>query len=187
MTWDDAAERYHERTFEHDGRLSSLPADWQRELAALWRMSVDVWNGGYLQFLVNRGRETYAYASQALKKIGAHRMAEIIDSCQALVDEHFPSEGKSSDDLLQLLPNLCIGRDGRIIKEAGSVLPESVIARISELSYEFMDYPDNFGELAEKHYGPLIERDDPGLGKEAAGQRPPDDIAPPPSDPEKPE
>jgi hypothetical protein len=162
VDWYDAARGYYERTFAHDGRLSSLPADWQRELVALMLVNREVNNGAYLQFLVNRGRETYAYASRALKAIGARKMADIIDRCQALVDEHFPCEGKSSDELTQLLPNPVIGRDGRMVKEAGSVLPESVVRRLSELSYEFMGYPDDVGELAESHYRLLIEADDPG-------------------------
>jgi hypothetical protein len=116
-------------------------------------------NGGYLQFLANHGRETYEYASRALRAIGARWIAKIIERCQALVDECFPSEGRSSEELAQLLPNKIIVRDGQTIKGAGSELPETVLDRIYELSYEFMDYPDDVSELAQRHYGPLIEGD----------------------------
>jgi len=129
MDWFNATNGYHVRTFSHEGRLSSLPAEWQRELAALWRLEVDVNNGAYLQFLENWGRESYVYASQALKKIGARRMAEIIDSCQALVDEHFALEGKTPDEILQMSPGPVIGLDGTQIKDAGSVLPDAVLTR----------------------------------------------------------
>jgi hypothetical protein len=158
VDWYEAAREYYLSTPD-DASVSSLPAEWQRELVALMLVNREVNNGGYLQFLGNRGREAYEYASQALRVIGARRMAEIIDSCQALVDEHFPSEGRSSDELRQLLPNEVIGTDGRTIKEAGSVLPESVLSRVSELSYEFMAYPDDVGDLAQAHYGPIIEKD----------------------------
>src|SRR4051812_4448469 len=139
--------------------VSSLPAEWQRELVALMLVNREVNNGAYLQFLANHGREAYEYASRALKAIGAQRMAAIIDRCQALVDEHFPSEERSSEELRQLLPNAIIGREGRTLKGVGSVLPESVLARVSELSYEFMGYPDDVGDLAQRHYGALIEGD----------------------------
>lgn len=119
----------------------------------------DVNNGGYLQFLVNNGQESYVYASQALKTIGAYKMADLIDRCQALVDEHFPSYGKSRDELRQLVANTIIDPEGRTVKDAGSVLPGAVLERILELSYEFMDYPDDVGELAERHYRQLIEGD----------------------------
>src|SRR5262249_33646480 len=118
-------------------------------------------NGGYLQFLVNYGQAGYEYASRALKAIGARRTAEMIDHGQALIDEHFDSEGRTHDERVQMFPNQCIGRDGRIIKEAGSILPDSVLARLSELSYEYMGYPEELWELAQSHYGPLIESDKP--------------------------
>jgi hypothetical protein len=159
MDWYDVTDEYHGRTLDHDGRLSMLPEEWQRELAALWRLEADVNNGGYLQFLCNWGRENYVYASRALKRIGANRMAEIIDRCQSLVDEHFDSEGKTRDELGQLMPNAVIGLNGQTIKEAGSVLPEAVLERIYELSYEFMDYPDDVAALGLQHYGPQIERE----------------------------
>lgn len=154
MDWYEVTDDYHGRTLDHDGRLSSLPEEWQRELAAQWRLEADVNNGGYLQFLCNWGHESYAYASRALKRIGADRMAEIIDRCQALVDEHFDCEGKSQDELGQLMPNALIGMDGKRIKEDGSILPQAVLERIDELSYEFMDYPDDVPALGLEYYGP---------------------------------
>ena len=78
MTWFDLCATFHERTFAYDSRLSSLAHEWERELAALWRLEADVNKGAYLQFLVNWGRESYLYASQALKKIGARKMADIV-------------------------------------------------------------------------------------------------------------
>jgi hypothetical protein len=158
MDWYEAASEYY-RSTPDDAGVSSLPSEWQRELVALMLVNREVNNGGYLQFLANHGQEAYQYASRALKAIGAHQMAGMIDRCQALIDEHFVCEGRSSGELARLLPNQVIGCDGWTIKEAGSVLPESVLARVSELSYEFMGYPENVGELAQSHYGPLIEAD----------------------------
>jgi hypothetical protein len=161
VDWYDAAGAYYKRTWPHDGRLSSLPAEWQRALVALMLVNREVNNGAYLQFFANHGREAYEYASRALKAIGARRMAEIIDTCQALIDEHSPNAGRSSGERAELLPNAIIGRDGQTVKEPGSVLPDSVLERVSELSYEFMGYPEDVGNLAQAHYGPLIEGDRP--------------------------
>jgi hypothetical protein len=159
VDWYDAAGEYDKRTWPHDGRLSSLPAEWQRELVALMLVNREVNNGAYLQFFANHGREAYVYASRALKAIGARRMAEIIDTCQTLIDEHSSHPGQTPGERAQLLPNRVIGRDGETVKDAGSVLPDSVLERVSELSYEFMGYPEDVGDLAQAHYGPLIERD----------------------------
>jgi hypothetical protein len=165
MDWYDTTETYHKQTFVHECRLSSLPEDWQRELAAMWRLEADVNNGAYLQFLSNWGRESYVYASQALKKIGAHKMAAIIDRCQALIDEHFRAESASHDERRNLMPNAVIGRDGELIKEAGSILPESVVNRIYDLSYEFMNYPDDIAKLGLNYYRRHFQGEGPGTTK----------------------
>lgn len=86
-------------------------------------------------------------------------MARIIDTCQALIDEHFDSAAKSPDEFRQLLPNPSIDCEGTSVKDAGSVLPDSVVARIYELSYEFMNYPDDLATLGFLHYLSYIEGD----------------------------
>jgi len=158
VDWYEAAREYNLSTPD-DAGVSSLPVEWQRELVALMLVNREVNNGGYLQFFANHGREAYEYASRALKVIEARRMAEIVDACQALIDEHSPNTGQSPGERAQLLPNRIIGRDGQTVKEPGSVLPDAVLQRLSELSYEFMDYPEDVGDLAQAHYAPLIEGD----------------------------
>jgi hypothetical protein len=39
------------------------------------------------------------------------------------------------------------------------VLPDSVLQRVSELSCEFMGYPEHVQDMAQAHYGPLIDSD----------------------------
>lgn len=168
MDWYDVTEKYHERTFSHECRLSSLQDEWQRELAAIWRLEADVNNGAYLQFFSNWGRESYVYASQALKKIGAHTMAEIIDRCQALVDEHFDSEGASDEQMQNLMPNRVIGQNGELLKEAGSILPNAVVDRIIDLSYDFMSYPDDVANLGLNYYRTYLAGDGPEQTKHSS-------------------
>jgi hypothetical protein len=162
MDWFDATDKYHARTFAHQCRLSSLAEDWQRELAALWRLEADVNNGAYLQFFINWGRESYVYASQALNKIGARKTAEIIDRCQALVDEHFHSEGASREQRQALMPNAVIGPDGQLAKDEGSILPEPVVNRIYELSDKFVSYPEDLAQLGLGYYRAFLEQQGPG-------------------------
>ncbi len=158
MNWEQIAKSTDERTFPHDGRLSALPMEWEREIAALWRLQEGVFNGGYLQFLINEGRESYVFASQALKKIGAPRLAEMIDRCQSLIDEHFECDGASRRQMQDLMPNRIIDRAGNLIKEKGSSLPDSVIAELYDLSYKFMDHLDKISELGLRYYQPFINK-----------------------------
>jgi hypothetical protein len=133
MDWYELSQTFHKRTFPHDCRLDSLNEEWQRELAALWRLEADVNNGAYLQFICNWGRESYVYASQGLKRIGAVRMARIVDTCQSLVDEHW------GDQPLDF---------GRMREE----LPANIVEVIYDLSYNFMDYPEDVGSLGMSFY-----------------------------------
>jgi len=84
-------------------------------------------------------------------------MVEIVDTCQTLVDEHFPTEGRPRHERDQLMVNQILDREGNTIKEAGSVLPDEVVDRVYDLSYEYMSYPDNLSDLAQRHFGPLIK------------------------------
>ncbi len=63
MDWYEAAREYY-LSMPEDAGVSSLPAEWQRELVALMLVNREVNNGGYLQFLANHGRDAYEYASR---------------------------------------------------------------------------------------------------------------------------
>ena len=91
MDWYDLTDKYHGQTLETDGSLSSLSHEWQRELAAIWRVEADVNNGTYLQFIGNWDVETYEYAMRCLRNIGAKKMASIIEKCHKLVLKHTDS------------------------------------------------------------------------------------------------
>jgi hypothetical protein len=68
--------------------------------------------------------------------------------------------GFSQDDLV---PGPVInGRTGETIKEAGSVLPRAVLRRLSELSHQLMDFPDDYVELALRYYRPYLKGEDTG-------------------------
>src|SRR5205085_12634517 len=110
LDWYDVTSDYHQQTFSYNCALSSLSEVWQRELAALWRLEADVNNGAYLQFLQNWGRESYVYASEALRKIGALQMARIVDQCQALVDEHCGDGPGVFDKVNESLPQVALSR-----------------------------------------------------------------------------
>ncbi len=86
-------------------------------------------------------------------------MADIVDRCQALVDEHFGSGDPSPERMRGLLPNPVIGREGELLKAAGSILPDSIVDRIHDLSYEFMGYPENLAQLGLEFYRTYLEGD----------------------------
>ena len=156
VDWYDITGKYHELTFDHDCDLESLPEEWQRELAAVWRLEADVNNGGYLQFFTNWGADSYRYGLAALRKIGAKQMAMIIEDCHATLSAAVDIDNLNADDLNALMPNPMIGPDGQTIKEAGSTLPDSALNQIYDLSYRFMDYPEDLPELGLSYYKSFV-------------------------------
>jgi hypothetical protein len=84
-------------------------------------------------------------------------MATILKRCQSLVESNLPA-GFTPDQLKSLMPNPVIGDDGEIVKEAGSILNENVIQEINDLSYKFMEYPDDVESLGLKCYRPFVKK-----------------------------
>src|SRR5687767_6895616 len=128
MEWSAITRSAHERTLAHGARLQSLPTEWERELAALWRLENELSDGLYFDFLIAWGRESYLYASQALEKVGAQRMGAIVRECQAIVDEHMT-------------------RDDPTSPEIDAALPSEPYGRVIDLSLEFEDYVENLAQL----------------------------------------
>jgi hypothetical protein len=156
LDWYELTDKYHEKTFAHDGDLESLPEVWQRELAAVWRMEADINNGGYLQFIANWGVSTHRYGLAALQKMGADTMAKIVAESYSTLNSAVEIDKLSRDQLHALMPNPVIDRKGNTIKEAGSTLSPRVLADVNALSFRFMDYPDDLPELGLKYYGPFV-------------------------------
>ncbi len=136
MDWYDLCLKYHEITAPSDWSLESLPHDWQRELAALWRLEADINNGGYLQFICNWGMSNHAVASAALYRIAAFQMQAIVDSAYLIASKYVVDEFPDWDKLHALLP-------------------QDDYQRIMDLSYEFMEYPDDIESLGSAVFGPL--------------------------------
>ena len=157
MDWYDITDKYHGLTLTQDGELDSLSEEWQRELAALWRLEADVNNGGYLQFFVNWGASTNAYAIVALQKIGATKMHKLISESYATLSNATDTDRLTPAQMLSLMPNPMIGKDGGMIKEAGSPLPPLVLEKLDDLSYQFMGYPEDLPELGLAYYQPFLD------------------------------
>lgn len=157
MDWYDITDKYQAKTLEAGGNLSSLSHDWQRELAAVWRLESDVNNGAYLQFIGNWSVETCEYALRCLQNIGAKKMARIIEQCHSLVLSNTDSTLPDELRFQGLVYNPILNSDGSVTTPEPSQLPEEVIQEIYDLSYRFMDYPDDIEKLGVAYYGRLLD------------------------------
>jgi hypothetical protein len=112
-------------------RLS--PTD--QELVALWRMEADINNGGFMQFLCNWGDETCQLALQALRKIGAVHMLDVLSRMRALIDRF-----EASPEVVQL-------------NDVYGAMTEAEQEEMETLDHAFWDYPDPLSRLGLRWYG----------------------------------
>jgi hypothetical protein len=159
MNWYEITDRHHGKSLKRDGDLNTLSEEWQRELAAIWRLEADVNNGGYLQFIQNWGLDTFSYAVAGLRKIGAKEMASMIEECQRHVTKYTDSSLPETERFENLMSNQIINLDGTVTNPPPSPIPEKVQRKIDELSYRFMDYPDDIATLGLKYYSTKLSGD----------------------------
>jgi hypothetical protein len=159
LEWYDITDRYHGQSLDADGDLATLSNDWQRELAALWRVEADVNNGGYLQFINNWGPDSLEHALAGLQKIGAQKMASLIEECHRLVEMYVDPTLPKDERFRDLMPNPVIDPNGTITIPPPSPIPDAVLEKIDALSYEFMNYPDDIAALGLRYYEPKVLAD----------------------------
>ena len=126
-----------------DFALQSPP---QKVFSCIWALESEVNNGGFLQYFQNGSCETAGIVCEALRLIGAERMAAL--SAKA-IDTAFPAG----------LPD-----DPEEISSLASSLTEEIRFQLDEIDAEFMRYPDNLTELLftyvmthENTFGPVSD------------------------------
>ncbi|MBS9779598.1 MAG: DUF4375 domain-containing protein [Moraxellaceae bacterium] len=71
---------------ECDGDLNKLSAK-EVEIVRIWRLEVDMYNGGFIQFFCNWGEENLLETQKILKKINAKKSLELINQGYEIVSK----------------------------------------------------------------------------------------------------
>lgn len=66
--WDDYSIEFNQKLIDLQGDWSKLDKE-EQEIAALWKLYVDIGNGGFIQFFCNWRYECYCYAMRGLQRI----------------------------------------------------------------------------------------------------------------------
>ncbi|WP_063563093.1 DUF4375 domain-containing protein [Paenibacillus sp. O199] len=91
MSEQDINDVWYEYALTFVGKKNESAQGWaalttnEQEIAALWLLEMDVFNGGFVQFFCNWGEEVYLYALQALHIIGATQVMDIIKSAYGCI------------------------------------------------------------------------------------------------------
>ena len=89
--WFEYAVKAVDKLSSHEGDLSKLSTQ-EAEMAALWKLEVDVHNGGFIQFFCNWGIDCYRFAREALTRIEAEELLKIVEMQFAVVDAVYQRE-----------------------------------------------------------------------------------------------
>lgn len=103
LAWDNICENALAQLADAGWKLDAVPPRIQ-QIAALWRLEADGYNGGFMQFFCNWGEGNCAVALQALLEIGASATHAVVSRQRAVLerlDGH--PELKSYEDIHALL------------------------------------------------------------------------------------
>lgn len=140
--WFDFTSTYVTKLNETGGRDWTTLNEEEQELAALWKLEMDMYNGGFIQFFCNWGYDCYTHAIRCLKKLKA-------DQCLTIVTNQY--------SVLQRLEG-----DERL-KSWGDIpkyLTEEELELLDALDQEYWDNTDNIQEKTFEVYKHLVSSKD---------------------------
>ena len=122
--FDRACSRYSGSNFDQLDEADKI-------LVTIWSLEGEVNNGGFDQYYFNSSSDLAFYAPVALRRIGAHQMAQITDDANKLFGPDGPAHTPDERDaqLLAIAPN------------------GSEPHRWDELTRAFQSYPDDISGL----------------------------------------
>ena len=142
---EDLDNKWFDRTIKFAEKLSENGDDWnalperEQELAALWKLQTDMYNGGFIQFFCNWGYDCYLHAVRSLTRLKAERALSIIQQ------------------QYQIIRRL---EDDKRLKELWDIpkyLTEAEFTKINdELDRQYRDDPDNIVEKTFQVYSELL-------------------------------
>lgn len=84
--WDDLTYGFVAKLNETGGHDWEKLSPMEQELAALWKLEMDMYNGGFVQFFCNGGHPCYLHAIRCLANIGAAACLDIVTKQYAIIE-----------------------------------------------------------------------------------------------------
>jgi len=102
-------------------------------LSALWALEAEVNNGGFDQFFFNSAGDLAFYAPEALRSIGANRMAALAEEANSVFGPGGPP------------------RDWETRRAQVRQFSDEVQERLDRLDSQFYEYPDDIRKLLQAY------------------------------------
>lgn len=117
-----------------NGDWSQLDED-EQEIAALWKLLVDMYNGGFIQFFCNWGFTGYWYAMRGIQRIGDVTLLHLLHNTYQNVLEKFKDDSRLK--AYWDIPQYLTPEDTALLQETDNLFYEKEGEIFAQKAYSF--------------------------------------------------
>lgn len=120
--------------YDSGGDWSKLNPD-EQEIAALWKLVVDTYNGGFEQFFCNWGYDCYWYAMRGIQRMGYRELLEQLHGTYQNVFDKFREDKRLT--YYSDIPQYFTDEDENILNETNNSFWDEKGEILCRMAYEF--------------------------------------------------
>lgn len=132
--WDDYSIEFNSKLVDSGGDWSRLDED-EQEIAALWKLYVDINNGGFIQFFCNWGFQCLCYAMRGLKRIEDTSLYDLLDDTCCNVLDKFKNDTRLT--AYWDIPEYLTDEDMERLDAADTQFYETECEHFTKMAYEY--------------------------------------------------
>lgn len=132
--WDDYSIEFNSKLIDSGGDWSRLDED-EQEIAALWKLYVDINNGGFIQFFCNWGFQCLCYAMRGLKRIEDTSLYDLLDDTCCNVLDKFKNDTRLT--AYWDIPEYLTDEDMERLDAADTQFYETECEHFTKMAYEY--------------------------------------------------
>lgn len=114
--WYDFTSKFVDKLIKNNDDWETL-SEKEQELAALWKLEADMYNGGFLQFFCNWGYPCYLHAVRCLERMKAYECLEIIQTQYKIIQRLENTQMNELWDIPSLLTSEEIHQISNVLDE----------------------------------------------------------------------
>lgn len=132
--WDDYSIEFNRKLVDLDGNWNKLDED-EQEIVALWKLYVDINNGGFIQFFCNWGYQCLCYAMRGLKRIEDTNLYDLLADTYYDVLEQFKNDTRLT--VYWDIPKYLTAEDEKRLDATDRQFYETECTRFTKMAYEY--------------------------------------------------
>ena len=132
--WDDYSIEFNSKLIDSGGDWSRLDED-EQEIAALWKLYVDINNGGFIQFFCNWGFQCLCYAMRELKRIEDTSLYDLLDDTYCNVLDKFKNDTRLT--AYWDIPEYLTDEDTERLDAADTQFYETECEHFTKMAYDY--------------------------------------------------